>query len=168
MRVNLSDLSNCTIQLRDGTPCGQPSAPHMPFPICGAHGAELYRHVAKMLGGLAEDPGFRAAYAMDVLDRDRQKVADRNAQRDHHVYYVQIGDLIKIGYTSTLKQRMASYPPGRRLLATELGDVRLERKRHGQFKELLAAANEWFHPGAELIDHINELRQRAGQEPVTL
>lgn len=161
----LTNLSTCTIQLDDGPLCGEPSAQHMPFPICGSHASQLYRHVAKILGDTLDDPTFRAAYYLDHVKRDDQRLTARAAQ-PHHVYYVQVGDLIKIGYTSALKQRMASYPPGKRLLATETGDRRVELRRLGQFAAYRAAGDEWFHPSAELLAHINKLRQRSGEEPL--
>lgn len=77
------------------------------------------------------------------------------------VYYLRVGDLIKIGQTSDLPSRLASYPPNAALLATEPGerDI-LEAERHAQFASTRAHRREWFHPSAALIEHINNLRDQ--------
>jgi hypothetical protein len=74
------------------------------------------------------------------------------------VYYVRIGDLIKVGMTAQLKQRLGNYPPGSELLATELGGEALETRRLNQFRHLLAHRKEWFHPGEDLMAHIATLK----------
>lgn len=73
------------------------------------------------------------------------------------VYYVRVGEYIKIGSTSDLDARMQTYPPGSQLLAVEAGGLGLERQRQRQFAHLLAARKEWFTPGDALMAHISEL-----------
>lgn len=78
------------------------------------------------------------------------------------VYYLQVGDLVKIGHTSNLQRRMMGYPPGSVLLATEPGGHATELARHAGFADLLAGRREWFHPGPLLMEHITALASRAG------
>lgn len=82
---------------------------------------------------------------------------------DEIIYYLRVGSLIKVGYTTCYAQRVRSYPPDSVLLANESGDRALERKRHLQFRHSLARGREWFYPTADLIEHINSLRD----EPLT-
>lgn len=163
--MKLNNLSYCTIQLADGSPCDNPSAQDMPFPICGRHASSLYRHVARIMGQLSDDPVFRASWFLDHVERSDQEKADAYAARDWRVYYLQVGDLIKIGYSGDLKARLNQYPPGRRLLATEPGDAGVEARRHHQFKHLLAARKEWFNPGPDLLAHIRDLNKPANRIP---
>lgn len=74
------------------------------------------------------------------------------------VYYIQFGDRIKIGTTTSLERRLAELPHDE-LLATESGGVQTERRRHEQF-EAYRLLGEWFEMGEELVDHINELRRQ--------
>jgi hypothetical protein len=164
----LNDISACTIELSDGSPCGRPSAREMPFPICGRHAAQLYRYLIKLMGDFDSQPLARMQMWVDTIEDLQAAAAAKAAKRSYVVYYLQVGDLIKVGYTAHLRQRMASYPPTRTLLATEPGGEQVERQRHFQFAELLRHGNEWFSPGAALVDHINALRIEAGEQPVTV
>lgn len=77
------------------------------------------------------------------------------------VYYLRIGHLIKIGQTVDLASRLRAYPPTAVLLATEIGDWdTLEAQRLAQFAATHAHRREWFRPSAELLEHINSLREQ--------
>lgn len=80
--------------------------------------------------------------------------------RESTVYYLRVGRLVKIGTTVNLTERIRSYPPDATLLATEPGGYEVERGRHRQFAASLEARNEWFAPTADLIEHINALREQ--------
>lgn len=152
----------CSVQNKQGNFCDAPSADDMPFPICGMHARQLYRRVGEMATGALVDPSTGLLRAlMTHPPQERRKRC-----HDPIVYYVQVGEHIKIGFTTNLKTRMNSYPPSRRLLATEPGGLSQEHLRHRQFGAHLALGNEWFRPAPELIEHINELRRAAGSAPL--
>lgn len=77
---------------------------------------------------------------------------------DAVVYYVEWNGLIKIGTTIRLAGRMRSL--GGQLLVTEPGSYAVETERHRQFAASKAAhgGREWFHPTADLRDHIRVLQ----------
>lgn len=74
------------------------------------------------------------------------------------VYYLKVGDRIKIGYTQDLEQRMKQYPPHSELLATHPGTQKIEREMHHKFLHLLANGREWFTVEDELLAHIEKVR----------
>lgn len=78
------------------------------------------------------------------------------------VYYMRIGNRVKIGTTANLKQRLADINP-EELMAVEPGSVRLERMRHREFGHL-RTHGEWFRYRGMLVEHI-AMMQRAGQKP---
>lgn len=78
------------------------------------------------------------------------------------VYYLAIGDLIKIGYATNVRNRMRSYPPNAQLLAVEPGNKTLERTRHQQFDTHLRRGREWFADVAELRTWIHGVREEHG------
>lgn len=77
------------------------------------------------------------------------------------VYYVKVGKYIKIGTSRDVDRRLQQYPPDSELLATEPGDHDIEAMRHDQFREYLAARNEWFTPGPKLMWYIEHLQRAA-------
>lgn len=163
-----SKIFTCTAQMTDASPCGKPSVEGVTFPICEAHVLSAYRWVTSHMESLASDPAFQLKFRMDVIDNERMRARRAAADREHVVYYVQVGEHIKIGYTSQLATRMKAYPLSRRLLAVEAGDGSIERQRHNQFKQYLDIGNEWFKPGPELLVHINTLRLGSGSTPIKI
>lgn len=145
--------SRCTVEYSLGRFCDVERAPDMPFPICAKHALQLYRRMRDMV----EDTTVRKTMTPQTVDTLVAGWREEGNSKHHRVYYVRVGGLIKIGVTKQLKQRVASYPPGSELLAVERGGTHLEVSRHHQFRHLLAERKEWFHPGADLLDHIARL-----------
>lgn len=160
--------SACTAQRHNGSFCDSTSIPDAPFPICTKHAAQLYAFLRTAVDEASQDKDRSLDIFLDLFAK-RQEVAVREEQRyatDGVVYYVQIGSHIKIGCTINLKQRLAGYPPNRRLLATEPGYELEEAHRLTQFAEYRDMGREWFRPGPGLIEHINRLRRQQGARPV--
>lgn len=78
------------------------------------------------------------------------------------IYYVQIGELIKIGYTENLQQRISHYPPNAIIKAVHPGTPALEKSIHRQFQESRARGREWFRMSTPLNDHMAGVLERFG------
>lgn len=72
------------------------------------------------------------------------------------VYYMRIGNRVKIGWSTSLASRLATINP-EELMATELGGRKLEHARHQEFREL-HSHGEWFRLESPLVEHIEQLR----------
>ena len=134
----------------------------MPFPVCSAHAVQLWRHVNKHMDhlvGADEADGKRPSQKAVV-----RKIAP-TGRSTAVVYYLRVGELIKIGTTNNLDQRLKAYPPDREVLALERGGTGLEALRLRQFRHLLAGRREWFTPADDLLAHIDQVRARAGKVP---
>ena len=73
------------------------------------------------------------------------------------VYYMRIGNRVKIGTSYDIKKRLSVINP-EELMVTEDGSYDLERMRHKQFKEL-RTHGEWFRLEDPLTSHIEMLRR---------
>ena len=82
------------------------------------------------------------------------------ANRPGHIYYLQVGDRVKIGFTADFYRRMMQYPPNSVLLATHPGTPAVEKEMHQDFRRYLADGREWFHPNAELDAHIAKVQEK--------
>lgn len=112
-------------------------------------------------------------------DRERQEEKQRAGQPGL-VYYLQVGERIKIGFSANLRRRLRAYPPESKLLAVEPGSPDLEVQRHRQFVGSLTHGREWFRPSLDLMELVNELvavhgspsryahHYRKNQNPVTV
>lgn len=113
----------------------------------------------------------------EVVDRVIEQEAARPAPRQHAkpahhrrpratsptgtavVYYMRLGNRVKIGTTTNLATRMASINP-EEVLALEPGGHALEHLRHRQFADL-RTKGEWFKYQGKLVDHIASIRRTA-------
>lgn len=77
-----------------------------------------------------------------------------------HIYYLLVGELIKIGYTKNMEQRMRQYPPNSKLLAVHPGTMRTERQMHSMFFNSIAKGKEWFAVTPSLVKHIEDVRRK--------
>ena len=164
--ITNSDLRSCTIQDKAGRFCNTESAPGLKLPVCADHAISIYRDMAALIDSAQGDPLFMLHLGIGSLDQ-RRRERNRNAASridgalesgEPTVYYVLVGEKVKIGYTANLTQRLRAYPPDAELLATEPGDKELERTRHQQFREYLTHGREWFAPGPALREHVESLR----------
>jgi hypothetical protein len=80
------------------------------------------------------------------------------------VYYIRMGDTIKIGYSVDVAQRMRSYPPNAELLAAHPGTELVERQIHKRFREHLVQGREWFAPADEIMAHIESVVEQFGDQ----
>ena len=80
-----------------------------------------------------------------------------------NIYYIQQGDLIKIGYSTGLLGRLRSYGPALTVLAHHAGTRADERDLHLSFRPLLAYGREWYEPGQVLLDHIARMVELHGE-----
>lgn len=117
---------------------------------------------------LGEQPKLTEAKLQRRLRQEarwRQEDEDREsrAMAPGWVYYVQVGERIKIGYAKDVAARLRAYPPGHKLLATHPGTKTLERDMHQQFRGSLAAGREWFYPHDDLLTHIDQVIAQFGK-----
>lgn len=151
--------TRCTVERSDGKFCDVASAPDMPFPICAEHAIQVYVRLKQTVDAISPDLIDNAVLnsRFAQIDERRRREVKADAKRFHVVYYVRVGDLIKIGTTRSLRERVSSYPPGSELLAIEPGGTEVEYLRLKQFRHLLASAKEWFTLGPDLLAHIEDV-----------
>lgn len=154
MRNPTTVSQRCTIQLHSGQFCDAPAEERISHPMCGRHALQVFRDVLMSYEIEGADPVRRALSMVDWLDDQRAVDPDPG---ESVVYYLLVGDLVKIGTTNHLARRLQSYPPTSVLLATEPGSVDVEVERHRQFREYLSARREWFTPGPRLREFVESL-----------
>jgi hypothetical protein len=148
----------CVATTRRGWSCKREPLPDAPFPLCIKHAAEVLEFVNRYV---AQDQSV--ASALRTMEAFAGHGPESNvlmpSTKGPWVYYLRVGDHIKIGYTVNLPSRLRQYPPNTRLLAYEPGDRTLERRRHRQFWHALRFGMEWFAPTVDLLVHIEQLNR---------
>lgn len=110
-----------------------------------------------------------------LIERKRQREEERAGKPDPHeakvqwqqarsvVYYIRIGDHVKIGFTSGIAERLVNLrvdPDA--LLAVEPGWRETEHERHVQFAAERQGKRENFNPSRRLMAHISVMRSKYG------
>lgn len=80
------------------------------------------------------------------------------------IYYMRIGNRVKIGWSTNLPGRLATINP-EELMAVEPGGRAVECHRHAEFS-YLRTHGEWFRLASPLVEHIASLRTAAKTEPL--
>jgi hypothetical protein len=75
------------------------------------------------------------------------------------VYFVRVGDLVKIGYTADPKRRFAALQPSE-VLHLEPGTMQDEKRCHAAFHHI-RVEGELFRPDPDLLRFIDDLRSQA-------
>lgn len=94
----------------------------------------------------------------------RKPAVKASANEPGWVYYIRMGDTIKIGYSVDVAQRMRAYPPSAELLAAHPGTELLEKQMHQKLKAHLVRGREWFAPADEVMAHIDSVVERFGDQ----
>lgn len=104
---------------------------------------------------------MREARSIERTDYDARPLKEDT--REPLVYYVRVGDHVKIGTTIDLRGRLrAMYLDESAVLATEPGHYQLENQRHREFADERVHANrELFNPSPRLMAHIERLTKQA-------
>jgi hypothetical protein len=136
--------------------------------ILDAVNAHPHLPVARLLVDMADQYGFDptdpAIIERAITSAERAAEQERRTQEYRHqgrrlhepvVYYMRVGNRVKIGTTTNIVGRIEAISP-EQLLTMEWGGHGLERQRHGQFTPL-RTAREWFRLEAPLDAHIAAL-----------
>lgn len=147
-------MALCAVTNSDGGDCDGPVPPDAPVNVCLPHLQEAFLYIRDKL---ADRDG--EGVTVDGRHMDTNPLNHPSASV---VYYLRWGDLIKIGTTRNLWQRVGSIPHDR-LLAIEPGSYELESVRHDEFRQFRAYRNrEWFKDCNEIRRHVNALRRTYG------
>jgi hypothetical protein len=174
------DSGRCSAKTPRGHPCGRPPRLTYPVELCHEHLTELVdsddpalatvlRNAAVMLEVERDAQRRQEAERMQASQKRLDDLDQRRKQalvQQSVVYYVKVGQYIKIGTTTNMRQRMLDLAVDA-VLATEPGGRALERQRHQEFADLRAIRNEYFWPEDRLLDHIEQVRHQHGHPVMT-
>jgi hypothetical protein len=139
--------------------------PELDVALCFQHALTVFDRMAKH----ASDPAVIHALA-DLQELKEQRIqaereaakAARLARRDGEIYFVQIGDLIKVGWTRDLFPRLKHYGASAVLLAHYPATRDDETYLHRNLKPARAKGREWYHDAPAVRRYINEAVEKYG------
>lgn len=112
------------------------------------------------------DAKYNAEIAANVAALERgEKIVGLTPRT--HVYFLRVGDLIKIGYSGHVYQRLRDYPPNTEILGIFPGTKKVEADLHGRFRYALRKGREWYRPAQEILDYIDDMIDHYGPPDIT-
>lgn len=130
--------------------------------VCTVHAVRIWSAFQQVKGS----PLAKAAAALTLVEAealDAEKAAKVKAHRHNNgtIYYLLVGDWIKIGFTSNLDRRLTEYPANAELLVTHPGTRAEETDLHRSFSPSLAHGREWYFQTPEVMAHVVRVKQEA-------
>lgn len=144
--------------------CPKPAHDAFHVPMCDFHGRLVHADVDATLIE-PEATQYERLTRQTNLIRNRSHAARQAtpvSERPGHIYYLRIGDVIKIGYASRLVARLRTYPPSMVLLAVHKGTLKDEAELHARFSPDRRAGREWYEQSERLQAHITAMRRQFG------
>ncbi|MFF4900496.1 GIY-YIG nuclease family protein [Streptomyces sp. NPDC001068] len=169
----MADPTARCLGMDDGGPCTEVATATRPVPLCTPHRLEVAL-------GIVPDVLRRAVGTLDGatlghLDERQARLVERartvpvNLSGPHalRVYVIEHGHRVKIGYTTNLRERLASLSlrPGNVVLTLQ-GGRDLERALHVYFAPYRLDDTEWFRYAAPVRTWVEERTRARGPELV--
>lgn len=136
------------------------------LPMCFQHSAVV---VQMMLPALVREGRFVEAIAdlrEELEKRRKREEAEEQAafmaREDGDIYFVRIGDLIKVGWTRDLWSRLKSYGASAELLVSYPATRQDETNLHRQLTPARAKGREWYEDGQVVAMFIGEALAKYG------
>lgn len=126
--------------------CSKDASDRYQVPLCQEH--------TLLIWAMVEQDRCESGLDYDPDELLTQSARPRPAVEVGWIYYLQVGDYLKIGFTRNLHQRISQYPPNAELLATHHGTLDDEQRLHGRFRAYLDSGREWYADADEIRDHI--------------
>lgn len=133
--------------------------------MCQEHALQVWATVQEMI-----DPATLRDIAYDRVAPDEEKNPELYepipiSESAGVVYFIRVGDLIKVGFSSDLSRRMKAYPPDAEVLAYYSGSFAEEQQTHQLLSAHRAKRREWYHPTPEVMAAVEDAKARQAQEP---
>jgi hypothetical protein len=144
----MNHATECTNVNEQGEDCHRPLDVGSPVSLCRIHLVLAAQYIVDMQRARKE-----AARKTPV---GRPKLG-----RPQVVYYLRLGNRIKIGTSTNLPTRLLALPHDE-VLAVEPGGNAVEHNRHLQFAKH-RKTGEWFASSPELREHIASVRRTHGE-----
>jgi hypothetical protein len=117
------------------------------LPLCNRHIAKVYRRAQMLISGTLPRREVEALAPRSTVDTPGA------------IYFIRLGSLVKIGFSTSLAQRLRDLPH-EEVLGVIAGTMRDEKALHARFAHL-RQTGEWFRQGDDLMEFIGTLNRAA-------
>lgn len=143
--------------------------PDLELPMCHRHLGVAFKTAVHTVGNVPEF--IEAVVDINAAVAAREKSEDQAAQRafmareDGDIYFIRLGELVKVGWTRDLWSRVKSYGASAELLVSYAGTRQDETNLHRQLTPARAKGREWYEDGAIIAKFVDEALKQYGMPP---
>lgn len=130
--------------------------------LCVDHAIAVRDAVESNESAVISNAQVRAVHRRTVEAANEARLAQSRGEQPGWIYYLSVGDRVKIGFSTNVRRRMRQYPPSSHLLAVHPGTPDLEVEMHRRFAGSRAAGREWFNRSTDLLEHIDQVVEQFG------
>lgn len=134
--------------------CTAPPVPDAPVALCGKHLREVYEYAHDLVTQRWD--GAVREFVAELLPRFTPPPSVKRRPRPGTVYFIRLGDRIKVGYSENLDRRLAH--------EEILGFVPGTRADEQAWHQLLAphrVTGEWYRAELDVLDQVKAVLTRA-------
>lgn len=135
------------------------------LPVCFDHATVIWRMIQSANGDptvIETTHMLQAKATARAKAEHEQAKATRMASLDGDIYFVRINDLIKVGWSRDVYDRVKSYGASAELLCCYPATRDDETHLHRQLRPALAKGREWYHDGQVIQMFLTEARKNPG------
>ena len=130
--------------------------------VCVQHSVQIWAHVEEIKGADIQ-------VALTIAEQEERKAADRAKQielaKTHGwIYFLELDDKIKVGWTANLAQRLKSYPPHARMVVEYEGTRADERDLHRTLRVSLVAGREWYARTPQVLECMRDAQLKRDRQ----
>ena len=131
------------------------------FPLCATHAMHAFEAI------VVEQRKLTTVIAVHEEKRNQNLPVSDREKRSHvgWVYFVRVGDRIKVGHAVDLSRRIKAYPPDSVLLAVMPGSRADEAALHQELTPWRTAGREWYQSSSGVMRRIEAVLRQHGTPP---
>lgn len=113
--------------------------------VCRPHSLQIWERVqTQHLESAGSAVTTESADDREARQTDERKRRTQVSLTQGRIYFIELDDKIKVGWTSNLENRLKSYPPHAQVVVSYPGTRADERDLHRTLKTELAVGREWY------------------------
>lgn len=144
--------------------CPDAATTQLPLSLCAEHERDAVNHLAHLVVRHDWGAALAASDAVSETYRPLDSYKQRKAPAfDGWIYFMRRERYIKIGTTTDIRRRAQQL--NATVLARQPGSYTEEAQLHARFASL-RRHGEWFEPGPELLELVNEIRATENLPPI--
>lgn len=128
--------------------------------VCWRHSLQIWEQVQRQhLESAGSAVTTESADDRAARQAEERKRRTQSSLTPGWIYFLELDEKIKVGWTSDLEQRMKAYPPHAKFILKYPGTRADERDLHRTLRLSLVAGREWYSRTPQVLNYIRDTQK---------